>query len=234
MASACGGTSSRLVKYSLVVSVWVAACHLNPAQKLFPRHFKMVIKNQTIEKFLEELSSKAPTPGGGAVAAVVGAMAAALVEMVASLSLSKDKEEKFREIGKKADKLRKELLSMADEDCQVFEKVMKAYRLPKESNKQQETRNKEIQETLKKAAETPLKTARKSVAVLKMASFCVQKGNQNAVSDARVGIELATAAVYSALENVRINLESIKDEKFCQKMKSEMEKILGCEDLKTG
>jgi len=192
----------------------------------------MEIKNQTIEKFLDELSSKAPTPGGGATAALAGAMAAALVSMVAKLGMAKN--EDFKEIEEKAEKFRKEFLSMANEDCQVFERVMKAYRLPKESNKQQETRNKEIQETLKKAAETPLKTARKSVAVLKMASFCVQKGNQNAVSDARVGIELATAAVYSALENVRINLESIKDEKFCQKMKSEMEKILGCEDLKTG
>jgi formiminotetrahydrofolate cyclodeaminase len=192
----------------------------------------MEIKKQTIEKFLEELSSKAPTPGGGAVAAVAGAMAAALVSMVAKLSVNKN--EDFKEIEEKAEKLREELLELADEDCQAFERVMKAYRLPKESNKQQEIRNKEIQEALKKAAETPLKTAKKSVEVLKMASFCAQKGNQNAVSDARAGIELATAAVYGALENVRINLESIKDEKFYQRIKEEIEEILGCEDLKTG
>lgn len=192
----------------------------------------MAIKNQTIEKFSENVASKAPTPGGGATSAVAGAMAAALVSMVAKLGVAKN--EDFKEIEEKADKIRKELLELADEDCQVFEKVMKAYRLPKESDEQKEARSKKIQEVLKKAAETPLETARKSVAVLKLASFCAQKGNQNAVSDARVGIELATTAVYGALENVRINLESLKDEKFCQKMKAEIEEILGCEDLKTG
>lgn len=192
----------------------------------------MAIKNQTIEKFSENVASKVPTPGGGATSAVAGAMAAALVSMVAKLSVNKN--EDFKEIEEKADKLRKELLELADEDCQVFEKVMKAYRLPKESNKQQETRNKEIQEALKKAAQVPLETAQKSAEALKLASFCAQKGNQNAVSDARVGIELATAAVYGALENVRINLESIKDSKFCEDLKEKIDELLECEDLKTG
>lgn len=190
----------------------------------------MEIKNQTIEKFLEEVSSKAPTPGGGATSAVAGAMAAALVSMVAKLGVAKN--EDFKEIEEKAEKLREELLELADEDCQVFENVMKAYRLPKESDKQQEIRNKKIQEALKEAAQVPLETARKSVAVLKLASFCAQKGNQNAVSDARVGIELATAAVYGSLENVRINLESIKDSKFCEDSKEKIDELLECEDLK--
>jgi formiminotetrahydrofolate cyclodeaminase len=192
----------------------------------------MTIKEEKIKDFLDDLASKQPTPGGGAVAALAGAMAAALVSMVAKISLAQ--EEDFKEVGEKAEKLRKELLSLADEDCQAFERVIQAYRLPKETHEQQERRNKEIQEALKEAALLPLRTAEEAVEVVKMAGFCAREGNQNAISDARVGIELATAAVYGALENVRLNLESIKDLKFCEDLKEEMDDLLECQDLKTG
>lgn len=188
----------------------------------------MQIKDQKIKDFLSDLASKKPTPGGGATAALAGAMAASLVSMVAKLSLDKDKE--FKKIEENSEKLRKELLSLADEDCQVFKKVMDAYRIKKEA----QGRLRKIQEALKQAAAIPLETAEKSVELVRMASYCAQEGNQNAVSDARVGIELATAAVYGALENVRINLESIKDTKFCEDLKDKMDELLECEDLKAG
>jgi formiminotetrahydrofolate cyclodeaminase len=206
----------------------------------------MAIKDQKIKEFLDDLASKKPTPGGGAAAALAGAMGASLVSMVAKLSLDKDKDKggEFKRIKGKAERLRQELLRMADEDCQAFERVMKAYRLPKESNrptsakasagKQNKERKLKIQEALKEAAILPLRTAEKLVEVVKLASFCAREGNRNAVSDARCGIELATSGVYSALENVRINLESIKDNKFCQELKDEMEELLNCEDLKAG
>ncbi len=188
----------------------------------------MTIKEEKIRDFLDDLASKKPTPGGGATAALAGAMAASLVSMVAKLSVEKDKE--FKEIEEKAEKLREELLSLADEDCQAFERVMKAYR----TDKREPGRLRKIQKALEEAAQVPLETAQQSVEVVKMASFCVQEGNQNVVSDARVAIELATAGVYGALENVRINLESIKDSKFCEVMKEKIDEILECEDLKTG
>ena len=107
---------------------------------------------------------------------------------------------------------------------------MKAYR----TDKKEPGRLRKIQKALKKAAEIPLETAQKSVEVAKLASFCVREGNQNAVSDARCGIELATSAVFGALENVRINLESIKDNKFNEEIRDKMDNLLKCEDLKAG
>jgi len=188
----------------------------------------MQIKDQKVKDFLNDLASKKPTPGGGATAALAGATAASLVSMVAKLSVEKDKE--FEEIEGKAEKLRKELLSLADEDCQVFEGVMQAYR----TDKREPGRLRKIQKALEEASQVPLETAEKSVEVVKLASDCVREGNQNAVSDARVAIELATAGVYGALENVRINLESIKDANFCEDLKEKMDELLECEDLKTG
>ncbi len=188
----------------------------------------MQIKEQKIKDFLNDLASKQPTPGGGATAALAGAMAAALVGMVTRLSA--DKKEDFKKIEEKAEKLRKELLSLADEDCQAFERVMEAYRTKKE----EPGRLRKIQKALEEASQVPLETAEKSVAVVRLAGYCVREGNQNAISDARVAIELATAGVYGALENVRINLESIKDSKFGEEMKKKMDDLLECEDLKAG
>lgn len=187
----------------------------------------MAIKKQTIEKFLEEVCSKAPTPGGGAAAAMAGAMGAALVGKVARLTKGKSE---VLKIAEKADKLRSELLELSDKDCQAYDEVVQAYRLPKEDK----TRGRRIQEALKYAAEVPMETVRKSVEVLYLASFVAAKGNQNAVSDARCAVELATAAIYGALENVRINLKSIKDKKFVENLHDEIEKILSEESLKAG
>lgn len=190
-----------------------------------------MIKNQTIEKFLDEVSSKAPTPGGGAAAALAGAMGAGLVGKVARLT--KDNPE-VSKIAKKADNFQKQLLELSEKDCQAYDGVVKAYRLPKESEMQNETRKTRIQEALKRAAEVPMETARKSLEVLRLASLAAAEGNQNCVSDARCAIELAMAAVYGALENVRINLKSIEDQKFVESLRDEIDEILAEEKLKAG
>lgn len=191
-----------------------------------------MIRKQTIEKFLEGVSSRAPTPGGGAVAALAGAIGAGLVSKVARLSLGQ-REEEFRKLGNKVTKLQSELLKLADEDCQAYNKVVEAYRLPKGSEGQNETRKTEIQEALKQAALVPLKTAKKSLDVLNLASFAARNGNQNCVSDARCAVELATAAIYGALENVRINLSLIKDQNFVKNLKEEIGEILDGETLRS-
>ena len=187
----------------------------------------MDIKEQKIKQFLEEVSSKAPTPGGGTVAALAGAIGAALVGKVARLT--KDNPE-VSKIVKKADDLKDNLLELSDKDCQAYDEVIRAYRLLKEDK----TRGRRIQEALKYAAEVPMETVRKSVEVLYLASFVAAKGNQNAVSDARCAIELAIAAIYGALENVRINLALIKDEKIVESLRNEIDKILSEEKLKAG
>jgi len=187
----------------------------------------MEIKNQNIEEFLKDLASKKPAPGGGSASALAGAMGAALVGKVARLT--KDNPE-VSKIVKKADDLKDNLLELSDKDCQAYDEVIKAYRLPKEDK----TRGRRIQEALKHAAEVPMETVRKSVEVLYLASFVAAQGNQNAVSDARCAIELAIAAIYGALENVRINLTLIKDKKFVESLRNEIDKILSEKKLKAG
>lgn len=187
----------------------------------------MAIKEKKIREVLDDLASKQPTPGGGSASALAGAMGAGLVGKVARLT--KDNPQALK-IAEKADRLKDELLKLSDKDCQAYNEVVKAYRLPKGS----EIRKEKIQEVLKYAAEVPMETAKKSLEVLKLASFSAAKGNQNCVSDARCAIELATAAIYGALENVRINLKLIKDEKFSEDLRDEIDKILAEESLRSG
>jgi formiminotetrahydrofolate cyclodeaminase len=164
----------------------------------------MKIKEQKIKDFLEVLSSKSPTPGGGAAAALVGAMAAALVEMVINLSQKlKGKRQKLGEIRR----LRNHLLELADKDVIAFDAVMAAYRSKKG-----------IQEALKNATEIPLQTALLSNEVLDLAKEISKKGNKNAASDAKSALYMAKAARASALENVKINLDLIKDVKYNKKV----------------
>ena len=200
----------------------------------------MRIKDQKIRQFLDEISSIAPTPGGGAAAALAGAMGAGLVTKVARLTIGKEKykevEEEFQGICKKAAGLMGDLLKLADEDVEAYQAVVTAHKEAKDFNdlNHQSEKNEKTQKALKKAAEVPMETVRKSVEVLYLASFVTAKGNQNAVSDARCAIELAIAAIYGALENVRINLTLIKDKKFVESLRNEIDKILSEEKLKAG
>lgn len=175
----------------------------------------MLIKDQKIEKFLEEVASRRPTPGGGAVAAVSAAMAAALVEMVGNLTKGEKVKSKSIE---KAQKLRKELLELADEDAAAFNAVIDAFRISKEDP----SRAGKIQSAFKHAAETPLKIARLAKEVNVLAKEVLKAGNKNAASDAKTAIYLSEAAKKSAIANVEINLGYIKDEKFVFRMNAEV------------
>lgn len=173
-----------------------------------------MIKDQKISQFLDDLSSKKPVPGGGSTSAVVGAMGASLVAMVANLTLGKEKyrevEEDFEQILPRATQLKDQLLQLADEDALAYQAVVKT----------------KSQEAIKTAAEVPLKVAQQSLEVLRLAVLAAGKGNQNALSDARCAIELSTAAVYGAIENVRINLPFIEDKKFVKNLREEVKKIM--------
>jgi len=150
-----------------------------------------------MKDFLEKLASKNPTPGGGAAAAVVGAMAAALAEMVCGLT----KDDEVKRLAPSLQKYREELLRLADEDVAAFDAVMAAY---KSKNKT------EIRKALLGATAVPEETMRLSKEVEELAKVVARKGSKNAVSDAKSAIYLAQAAQKSALENVRINRESLK------------------------
>lgn len=162
------------------------------------------IKDQKISKFLEEVSSKAPTPGGGAVAAIAGAMAASLVEMVCNLTIGKKGYEKhtkaLTEDIKIAKKDRIILMDLADADVAAFNSVMAAY---KSKDK------KRIGSALKLAMDVPAKVVGYCMEIGDIASELVKIGNKNAKSDALTAQYLAEAGIQSAKENVKINAEAL-------------------------
>jgi len=175
-------------------------------------------ENTTISTFLEELSSAAPAPGGGSVAALSGAMAAALVLMVCNLTSRKERfaesEREIKAILEEALKLREELMNAVDEDIQVYNAVIDCYRLPKGSQEEKSERKERLQAALKRANEVPYRTAKTCYRVLELNHHLPQIGNPNAISDVAVSAQLAEAALQSALYNVDINCNYIKDESY--------------------
>ena len=179
------------------------------------------MKNKTLEEFTEITASNEPVPGGGSVAAYSGALASALSEMVANLTMNKKKyenvEKEMKEIAEKSKKIRAKMMDNIEKDSLAFNEVMKSYKLPKNSDEEIEMRTKEIQNSLINAAEVPLEVAKESYEILELAEIVVKKGNKNAVTDGLVSAMMARTAVLSALLNVKINLKSIKDKKYVEK-----------------
>ncbi|WP_019227602.1 cyclodeaminase/cyclohydrolase family protein [Sedimentibacter sp. B4] len=182
------------------------------------------MKNKSIHEFAEVVASNSPVPGGGSIAALCGALSAALAEMVANLTTGKKKyievESEMNEIKNKAMALRTKLLDDIERDSYAYNKVMEAYKMPKEDDEQKILRNKAIEESAKIAAEVPLDVAETSFKILPLAEAVVARGNSNAVTDGLVAAMLARTAVLSALLNVRINLETISDKDFVLEYKN--------------
>ncbi len=165
--------------------------------------------------FLDELAAATPTPGGGSAAAHAGAMGAALVAMVARLTIGKKKyssvEAQMNEILIQAERLRLELTAAEGEDSAAFEAVMAAFKLPKDTPEQEKNRAEAIENATLLASQVPLKVANKSVSVMALAERVVALGNLNAISDGASAAAMARAAVTSAGYNVRINLNGLAD-----------------------
>lgn len=188
-----------------------------------------MLVNKTVIEFLDETASNNPVPGGGSIAAHSGATAAALVEMVAGLTINKKTYEnvsdRMKEIAKDALRLRNDLVKAIDQDAEAYQKVLVAYKLPKESLEEKEIRSKMIQECTKGAALIPLEVAKKSLEVIQLSNEVIQKGNKNAITDGTVSAMMARTAALSAIYNVKINLSSIKDEVFVIKLEKEIEEL---------
>lgn len=171
-----------------------------------------------IHKFLSETASNSPAPGGGSVAALSAALGAALCSMVFNLTVGKEQykqnEKEIKEALTQSEKLRKQLTSLIDEDTNAFNDVIKAFKMPKETEQQKKIRSQAIQKGYQKAAQVPLKTAQISEQLFDIAKIAAIKGNQNSITDAAVSALMAQAAVHGAILNVKINLGSIKDEAF--------------------
>jgi glutamate formiminotransferase/formiminotetrahydrofolate cyclodeaminase len=165
--------------------------------------------------FLEALASATPTPGGGSAAAQAGAMGAALVAMVARLTIGRKKyaamEDQMKEILNQAERLRQELSEAVEEDAAAFEGVLSAFRLPKTTPQQELIRFSMIDQATLVAAHMPLGVAQKAVLVMALAERCAALGNLNAISDAASGAALARACLNAAGYNVRININGLSD-----------------------
>lgn len=179
--------------------------------------------------FLEELASSKPTPGGGSAAAFSAAQAAALVAMVAGLTIGKKKyadvEERMHSIHLEASQLQKQLTQLVEKDADAFNGLMTAYKLPNNTPKETEIRKAQIHAATLDAARIPLETVSAASEVLMLASEVVKKGNLNAITDGGTGAALAYAAIVSAGANVRINLLEMKDDAASQKMLEKLEKL---------
>ena len=178
---------------------------------------------------LNAFASDAPTPGGGSAAALAGAMGAALAEMVASLTLSKEKyaasHEAVRPIAGLARRTRQELQRLALEDSEAYDAVVAARRLPKDTPDQEKVRTRKTSEANRLAAEVPMRTARSAVRLLAAMPDLAKKGNPNAASDAGAAALLLEAAAHAALLNVAINLGGIDDAAFAADMKAESQRL---------
>ena len=179
--------------------------------------------------FIEELAAPTPTPGGGSAAAYAGAMGAALVAMVAGVTIGKKKyahvEASMQAVRVMAEKLRKELTLAVDDDASAFEALMATYKLPKETEEQQKTRTAQIKNATLNAANVPLHVAEEAVKVMEIALKCAKDANVNAISDAMSGFALARAALIAAGYNVRINLHSLEDKSTDEKMLKELAEL---------
>jgi len=162
------------------------------------------IRDCKISDFLDNLSSKSPTPGGGAVAAIVGAMGASLVKMVCNLTIGKKNyakvESSMQKVVFEADKYEKELLILADCDVEAFDGVMQAYRSKD---------NESIRKALEKAIEVPTRVKILAEKIEGLAIGVSKKGNKNAYSDALTAVYLSHAAIDSADENIEINKKAL-------------------------
>ena len=185
--------------------------------------------------FLDALAGGTPTPGGGSAAAYSGAMAAALVAMVARVTLGKKKyadvEAEMQAVYEKADELRTKLHQAVEQDAAAYDGVITAFRMPKETEDEQAERAKAIQAATLHAAEIPMMVAASAVEVLQQARIAAGKGNANAVSDAGSAAALAKACLTGAMMNVRINLTSLDDQDVVKKMEARLQTLEQQADL---
>src|SRR6266513_2228962 len=201
--------------------------HFDPREKVIELKIQSDSKSlvkMNLREFCNETLSDSAAPGGGSVAALMGALGASLGGMVANLSAGKrgwdDKLEYFSQWAVKAQQLKDELLRLVDEDTVAFSKVMAAFALPKQSVEEKAARTAAVESATKYAAEIPLKVMETAAKSFELLAEMAEKGNPNSISDVGVGIYATRACVDGAALNVRINLAALKDEKF----KSDLQK----------
>jgi glutamate formiminotransferase/formiminotetrahydrofolate cyclodeaminase len=196
--------------------------------KMEPAAKRSLVK-MDLRQFCNETLSDSPAPGGGSVAALMGALGVSLGGMVANLSAGKrgwdDKLKYFSDWAVKSQQLKDELLFLVDEDTAAFNKVMDAFALPKESAEEKAARSAAIQGANKYAAEIPLRVMETAFKSYQILAEMADKGNPASISDVGVGLLATRACIEGAALNVRINLAGLKDEKVKSTLQEKVRKI---------
>lgn len=189
----------------------------------------MMLEMKTTE-FLEELSSKAPVPGGGGASAAVGAFGAALGMMVANLTVGKKKyaavEEEILAVLEELGKLRDRLVALTDRDAQAFEPLSRAYGLPKNTEEEKAAREKVMESALYDASVAPLEIMETVLASMDLLEVLGEKGSRLALSDVGVGILFAQAALEGASLNVFINTRLMKDRSRAEELNGRADRMI--------
>ncbi|MDH8679128.1 cyclodeaminase/cyclohydrolase family protein [Fusibacter bizertensis] len=177
-----------------------------------------MLKDLGLQAFINQLESSEPVPGGGSVAALSSSLASALAAMVANLTIGKKNYEavsdEMSNVAVRMAAYKQVFVDLIDKDANSFDSVMKAFKLPKETDEEKAHRTQLIQDGMKYAASVPLEVAEKTAELFEDIAYLVENGNKNAQTDALVAGMMARTAILSALYNVKINLGSIKDETF--------------------
>ena len=189
-----------------------------------------MIDDRSATAFLDALAAGTPTPGGGGAAALMGAMGAALVSMVANLTIGKKgyeaHEAEMRTLLAASENLRWRMSAMVAEDAAAFDSLMAAYKLPKAGDDEKSRRSAAIQAGLKAATLAPLACARAAAEGVRLAAQSVEHGNANVISDVGVGVLASMAALRSAVLNVNINAPQIQDKVFTDQVLTELDTLL--------
>lgn len=207
----------------------------NPREKVIeyiledakPRGKRLV--DMTLTEFAEETASESPAPGGGSIAAYMGALGAALSTMVANLSAHKpgwdDRWKEFSDYAERGHALMTKLLALVDEDTAAFNKIMAVFSMPKSTPEEKAARAEALEAATLYATEVPLRTMEASYDVFDYAEAMAREGNPASVSDAAVGALAARAAVVGALLNVRINAAGLKNRENAEKLLARADEI---------
>ena len=189
-----------------------------------------MITDKPIQLFLDDLASKAATPGGGSVAAITAAMGAALVSMVCNLTLGKKGYEgvqaDMEALVAQSEALRAELQGLLDEDVAAYSAYSQTAKMPKDTDEQKAVRATAMQDALKNATMPPMHIAEAAVKIIDLCMPAAEKGNRWAVSDAGVAVLMAEAALRAAALNVLINLGTIKDQDFVAEKRAHLNGLL--------
>ena len=190
---------------------------------------EVISGGESLSGFVAGVASSNPVPGGGSVAAHAGALAAALAQMVAGLTIGKKKyvavDAEMKEAALKAAALGNHLAALVKRDAEAYAQVSEAHKLPKEPADAAARRTEAVTNALVKAAEVPLETARAAVEVAQLAALVAEKGNTNAVTDAGVAALLAHASATGAAYNVRVNVQAMEDKSRGQPLAREAEQL---------